>query len=149
MVVDLALQRADVHGVAREPRAQVLDLGRVVRVHSRRLDTSDHLRQFLLQLRLVGALVQRKGVLHLRQQLVVKKLRYFGALGVHHAVETEVQVGLVKLEQLLQQRFQLLVFLAHAASSLSMVTQNEAAKSITLDHCRASAKQGAMQPRCA
>ena len=52
---------------------------------------------------------------YLWQQILVEELRHFGALGVHDAVETEVQVGLVELEQLLQQGLQSFVFLAHLA----------------------------------
>ena len=40
---------------------------------------------------------------------------------MHDAVEAEVQIGLVELEQLLQQGLQLFVFLAHAVSSLLMM----------------------------
>ena len=71
VVVDLALQRANIHGVALEPGAQLLDLGRVVRVHSRFLNPRDHRGQFLLQIRLVGALVLTESRVHLRQQILV------------------------------------------------------------------------------
>ena len=74
--------------------------------------------ELLLQLRLVGGLVVAERLLHLRQQVLVEELRHLGALGVHDAVEAEVQVGLVELEQLLQQGFQLLEFLAHRVSFL-------------------------------
>ena len=47
--------------------------------------------------------------LHHRQQVVVEELRHLGTLGVHDAVKTEVEVGLVELEQLLQQSFKLFV----------------------------------------
>ena len=71
VVVGLAFQRADVHGIALELGVQVFDLGRVVWVHSRRLDARDHFGQFLLQLRLVGGLVLAECRLHLRQQVIV------------------------------------------------------------------------------
>jgi hypothetical protein len=60
VVVDLALQRADVHGVALELGAQVLDLGQTGGVHSERLRLLDDLGQFLLDLGLVGGLVERE-----------------------------------------------------------------------------------------
>ena len=53
--------------VAFDAGAQFPDLGRVARVHPRQLDTCGHLGEFLLQLRLVGGLVLREGVAHLRQ----------------------------------------------------------------------------------
>ena len=106
VVVDLALQRAHVHGVALEPGAQVLDLGRRLGVHAQRPRCLlDGLGQLLLDLGLVGGLVLAERRLHLRQQVLVEELRHLGALGVHDAVEAEVQVGLVELEQLLQQGF--------------------------------------------
>ena len=40
-------------------------------------------------------------------------LRQLGTLRMHDAVEAEIQVGLVHLEEFLQQGFQLVVFLAH------------------------------------
>jgi hypothetical protein len=52
---------------------------------------------------------------------LIEELRHLGALGVHDAVEAEVQIGLVELEQLLQQGLQLLVFLAHGRSRSSFV----------------------------
>jgi hypothetical protein len=113
VVVDLALQRADVHGVVLEPGAQVLDLGQRLGVHAECLRLLDGLGQFLLDLGLVGGLVLTECRLHLRQQILVEELRHLGALGVHDAVEAEVQVGLVELEQLLQEGLQLFVFLAH------------------------------------
>ena len=73
----------------------------------------DDLGQLLLDLGLVGGLVLAERRLHLRQQILVEELRHLGALGVHDAVEAEVQVGLVELEQFLQQGLQLFVFLAH------------------------------------
>ena len=41
--------------------------------------------------------------------------RDIGAPGVHHTVKPEVQVRLVELKQLLEQRFEIFVFLAHLA----------------------------------
>ncbi len=67
VVVDLAFERADVHCVSLDAGPQLPDLGRVVRVHPRQLDTCDHLGEFLLQLGLVGSLVLCEGVAHLRQ----------------------------------------------------------------------------------
>ena len=121
MVVGLAFQRADVHGVALKLGAQILDLGRVVRVHSRRLDARNHLGQFILQLRLVGGLVLAECRPHLRQEVLVEELRHLGALGVHDAVEAEVQVRLVELEQLLQQGLQLFVLLAHKGGYANII----------------------------
>jgi len=102
MIVDFALQCPQVHGVTLHPLAQVLDLGRLRGVHARGLDARDHFGQFLFDLSLVGSLVLAEGRLYLRQQVPIQELRDLGALGVHDAVEAEVQVGLVELKQFLQ-----------------------------------------------
>src|SRR5262249_18754779 len=69
---------------------------------------------------LVGGFVEAERLLHLWQQIFVQELHHLGALGMHDTIETEVQVRLVELEQLLQQRLQLLVFLAHCMSRSSL-----------------------------
>ena len=80
---------------------------------------ADDLGQLLLDLGLVGGLVLRERRLHLRQQVLVEELRHLGALGVHDAVEAEVQIGLVELEQLQQQFFSFSYFWLICASSRS------------------------------
>ena len=102
VIVDLAFQRIDVHRVCRQPDAQVFDLLRRLRIDAKPLRLLNGLVQILFDFRLVGAPVERKGVLHLRQQVLIEELRHLGALGMHHAVETEVQVGLIELKQLHQ-----------------------------------------------
>ena len=67
VIVDLALQSANVHSVSPELRLQLLDLGRIVWVDPEPLSLRDGLAQVLLDPRSVGALVERKRVLHLRQ----------------------------------------------------------------------------------
>src|SRR5260370_18133971 len=62
---------------------------------------------------LVGRLIFLEGRSYLRQQVLVEEMRGLAALCVHDAVECKVQMGLVELEQLLKEGFQLLVFLAH------------------------------------
>ena len=52
----------------------------------------------------------RERVLHLWQQIAFQELRHLVGLGVHDAIEAEVQVGLVELEQLLEQADQFLEF---------------------------------------
>ncbi|MDP1901901.1 MAG: hypothetical protein Q8K96_15815, partial [Rubrivivax sp.] len=47
------------------------------------------------------SLVERESSLYLRQQVLLQELGDLGALGVHDAIEAEVEVGLVELEQLL------------------------------------------------
>jgi hypothetical protein len=118
VVVNLTLQRAHVHGVALEPGAQVVDLWGLREVHARGLDARDDLGQLLLDLGLVGGLVLAERRLHLRQQVLLEELRHLGALGVHDAVEAEVQVGLIELKQLLQQGLQLFVVLTHMISGV-------------------------------
>jgi hypothetical protein len=42
----------------------------------------------------------------LRQQIVIEKPRDFGTLGIHHAVDAKVEVGLVEHEQLGEEVFE-------------------------------------------
>lgn len=62
------------------------------------------------------SLVESEGLSHLRQQVLVEELCHLGALGMHDAIETEIEIGLVELEQLLQQGLEAFEFLAHAIS---------------------------------
>ena len=81
MVVDLVLQRADIHGVLGELCAQLLHLRRVSPDRTPSfVRLLDHLGELLLQLRLVGGLVQAEGLLHLRQQVPVEELGHLAAL---------------------------------------------------------------------
>ena len=93
VVVDLGLKRIQVHRVLCEPGAQLLDLGECVRIGTQRARLLDRLRQILLDRHLVCGLVLREGRLHLRQEVSFQELAYVGALGMHHAVEAEVQIG--------------------------------------------------------
>ena len=114
MVVDLVLKPADIDRVVGQLGTQILDLRKRLGIGAEALRLLDRLGELLLQLRLVGGLVEAECLLHLREQVLVEKLRHLRALGVHDAVEAEIEIGLVELEQLLQQGFQLLKFLAHA-----------------------------------
>lgn len=60
-------------------------------------------------------------------------LSHLDALGVHHSIETEIQVGLVELEQLLQLGLQLFVFLAHKSFSVC-VESSASAQSGLIGH---------------
>ena len=113
MVVDITLKRSDVDGVALDLSAQVLDSGRIIRIHSGRFDARNHLEELLFEFRLVGGPVLAERRLHLRKQILLQELGHIGALGVHHSVEAKVQVGLIELKQLLQQCLQFLVPFVH------------------------------------
>ncbi len=101
VVVDLGLERVQVHSILSQPGAQLLDLGERLWIGTQPLCLLNSLRQLPLDCRLVGRLVLRERRLHLGQQILLQELRHLRALGVHHAVEAEVQVGLIELEQLL------------------------------------------------
>ena len=107
MVVDLGFQRIQIHGVFGKPRAQIPNLGGSVRVRSIGPYPPDGFVELLFDGRLVRRLVLRQSRLHLRQQVPFQKLRHLGALRVHDAIEPEVQIRPVELEQLFQQRDQL------------------------------------------
>ncbi len=66
-----------------------------------------------VQFGLVGGVVLGEGLLHLRQQVLVQELRHLRVPCMQDAVDAEVQLRLVELEQLLEQGFQFFVFLAH------------------------------------
>ena len=99
-----------------EPGAQVFHFRQRLGIGAEALRLLDRLGEFLLQFRFVGRFVKAECLRHLRQQILVEELRHLGTLGVHDPVEAEIQIGLVELEELLQQGFQLLKFLAHYAS---------------------------------
>jgi len=116
VVVDLPLQGAQVNRLGLEPGAEIFYLRGRLGVHPQTLGLLHDLGQFLLDLGLVRGLVLAEGCLHLWQQVLVEEPRHLGTLRVHDAIESEVQVGLVELEQLLQEVLQLLILLAHPVS---------------------------------
>ena len=107
MVVDLGFQRVQVHGFFGKPHAQIPNLGGSIRVRSIGPYPPDDFVELPFDGCLVRRLILRQGRLHLRQQVPFQKLRHLGALRVHDAIEPEVQIRPVELEQLFQQRDQL------------------------------------------
>ncbi|MBI5659949.1 MAG: hypothetical protein HZC43_10495 [Nitrosomonadales bacterium] len=56
-----------------------------------------------LCLRNFFCLISGKGITDDFQQIVIQELLYLPCLGVHDAIQPEIQIGLVKLEQFAEQ----------------------------------------------
>ncbi len=126
VVVDLVFERADVDG-ALHLLAKLTHLGRGVRVDAGVGQLRHHLVELALELRAVGRLILREGVLHLREKIALEELRHLARLGVHDPIDAEVEIGLIELEQLLKQGDQLLelggVGVSHCSLPCLVVTQ--------------------------
>ena len=59
--------------------------------------------EFALQDRLIRRLVLLERLFHLGQQVLVQKADDFIPLLVHNAVDAEIKIGLIQLEQFLKQ----------------------------------------------
>jgi hypothetical protein len=62
--------------------------------------SGDNLGEFGFQPGAVAGLDFAKLTADLREQIVVEETGDFGALGIHHPVDAEVEVGLIEHEQL-------------------------------------------------
>ena len=116
MVVDFGFQGCDVDRRGRELLPQILYFLRGFGINAQRPALFDCLGQLLFHRRLVGRLIEGKGPLYLWQQVVVEERRHLATLGVHDSVEPEIEVGLVKLKELLEEFLQLVVTVTHGVS---------------------------------
>ena len=81
-----------------------------------RLGGSESLGEFFLKLRPVASVHGGEGLADLREEVGFEKAGDLGALGVHHAVDAEVEVGLVEHEELGQEGFEFFEIGFHVVS---------------------------------
>ena len=80
--------------------AQRFDLGQFLGIgRSECLCLLNCLRELLLKLGFIGALVLTEFLLDLGQEIVFEELRDLRSLGAHDPVNAEVQIRLIELEQ--------------------------------------------------
>src|SRR5579885_2156085 len=97
--VNVVLEGGDVHGLG-EFRPELLDAREALGICAQLLGLLDGLGQLGLDRASVLGLVGLEGLADLGQKIVIEKAGDFLALGVHDAVDAEVQLGLVELEHL-------------------------------------------------